>query len=979
MSRAAPARFAFRQLLQRMGEQKSLMEATEQVAGRPKKTDVPEAPVMENLPEGIETTEVPLGATEAPLAPAKPEPYTQGQTEQVLEQRGIPSTEPGAISDDNLINQARTTYPENYGEFANEILRVEDAKGNLQADTTFDEIKQNSRSVKWSTIRQKQEAGTPLNTAELRKLRDVDAAMHRQFEEQTEEYLKKHELGKITEEDEFQYRQALAGVGDISAYLYGEKKRVAQSLASLRDVADNPGIRKWQRKDFLDLMNSKEEFGDLLLRVKGAKTPAELKKIARNDKLAFRIGRVAGNAWYNAVLSKFAIGKAALGGLSVNKFVYPTEALIGSFVSKARMKLGSDLADNPAINKQVYAGEALIEFMGFFQGAKDAIAPIWEHMKNPDYDLGPTKLDYKPKTKDTLFANFGGESVKKDVVLQLADGWSQDGSRRFMMMTDFMIRSQAFQQRTKGLAYRIAAGEGLEGQALIDRVTQVLKEMPDDVFDEAVDAGKRTTMTQALEGAAKSLQDGIGKVPMARFFMPFTRTMLAMLDMSLERTPGIAMMTTRVQREWAKGGAARDMVIARQIFGLSMMGLGATMAASGEATSGAFLTKQDKMDKMKSGWRPDALVNKKGEYVSIGMMSPVYEMFQFGVAAYEMSKYMNAGLTPADPRYKTQEEVITEMAGGAAWVFADITLNKSVGQSARELLQAIDDPKTAGKYKSLRTLTPFFTPGFGTGLVRRAVDSERRRTPSGGFMDELVSNVYNNMPGMSDRLPPAIGFFGEKKPDYSLMDGFSWSPTNAHADIFMELYQNGLATKMPRRTIRIGFSDINLDEDIKPEDFTESARINPVERKEFQIGDEVAVIPAAGKGEAEKDGYAYYRYSQIRGAMYKSMLRAVIKTDAYKNPDKELLRTAEEVGISPKAKALQSAMRAADKAAKALFKQELISALKKPESKLSATIEPRDTDESQFIPPGIPKRMEQQKKEYEAENERLRQERGVTF
>ena len=982
MSKATPARFAFRQLLKRVGEQKSLMHATEQVEARPKQKPIPEA-LPENIPGTVTDDAVAMpdealpAGTPEPQTRVEPQPYSKQETEGVMDEFGKETPDKGTITEDNLINQARTTYPEGYGEFANAILKTEEARGNLQERKTFKGIKEESTAVKWETIREKQQSGTPLNTEELRKLRDVDAAMHRQFADETDAMLRKQENGTLTEEDEFQYRQNLAAVGDISAYLHGEKRRIAQSLASMRDTADNPGIRKFQRKDFLDLMNSQEEFGDLLTRVKMAKTADEFKKIVRDDKWYKKMGRVAGNVWYNAVLSKFAVGKAFLGGISINKFVYPVEALYGSFVSKVRIKMGDDLANYPALNRQVQAGEAMLEFMGMFQGLTDAIEPIWKHLKDPEYDLGPVKLDHKVIPKDTLYANYGGQSTKKDVMLQLVDGWSQNGSRRFMMMTDFMIRSMTFQQKTKAMAYRIAASEGLEGQALIDRVTEVLREMPDDVFNEAVDAGKRTTMTQDLQGSMKKIQEGIGKVPGARFFLPFMRTMFAMLDMSLERTPGIAMMTTRVQQEWAKGGAARDMVIARQMFGLSLMGLGFTMGMSGTATSGAYLSKQDQSDKMKSGWRPNALVNKQGEYVSIGMMSPVYEMFQFGVAVYEISKYMNAGLKPEDPRYKNQEEVIAEIIGGSAWTFADITLNKAVGQSTRELLEAINDPKTSGKYKTLRTLTPFFTPGFGTGLLTRAVDPERKRVPSGSFLEELIGNIQANMPGLSDNLPPAIGFFGEHKPEYSLLDGFSWSPTDENADLFVELYRNGLATKMPNRTIRIGLSNINLDEDIQPEDFTESALISPATKQEYQVGDTTITIPAAGAGEAKKRGYAYYRYSQIRGSMYKGILTAVIKSDGYKNPGRKVVEEAEAAGLSVQAMILQSAMRKANIAAGALLKKELLGSLRYPDKKLGETIQKRDPSEAEFIPPGLTRKQERQREEYDAENERLRQERDL--
>ena len=149
-------RLLWKQLFGRAAEQKSLMEATEQVSKRTGKVpSEPEiaAPLPQDVPAGVvDPTAPPVASEAAPTMPERPAPYTAQEKDLALDEFGKETPDKGTITDTNLINQARTTYPENYGEFANALLRNEEARGNLQAKTTFAEIDTKSQSVEWEAI-----------------------------------------------------------------------------------------------------------------------------------------------------------------------------------------------------------------------------------------------------------------------------------------------------------------------------------------------------------------------------------------------------------------------------------------------------------------------------------------------------------------------------------------------------------------------------------------------------------------------------------------------------------------------------------------------------------------------------------------------------------------------------------------------------------------------------------------------------------
>jgi len=445
-------------------------------------------------------------------------------------------------------------------------------------------------------------------------------------------------------------------------------------------------------------------------------------------------------------------------------------------------------------------------------------------------------------------------------------------------MVDFGVRSVTSQQRTMSLAFRVAVNEGLEGAALKTRVKEILEEMPDEIFDEQMLAGRQATMTQELSGRLKKVSELPLMVPAGNFIMPFMKTMAAMMEMGIERTPGIAMISKKVQAEIAKGGASRDQAIGKQLFGMTLMGIGWVSAMNGKVTSGVTQSNREKGGLRQGGFKENSIVSEDGDHYNLDFMSPAFEMVFFGAAMWEMSHYMNAGISPKDPRYKGWDEVLAELSAGAGWIYAEMLINKSVGHGAREMLMAINEPSKYGKRKSTAIITPFLTPGYGTKHIRRMTDPTRRRIPEGAnYLIELLDSVKNNLPGLSDDLPPAIGFFGERRPDYSLLDAFSWSPTNPHADLFIALQQNGIVAQMPRNTMQFPGVSVNLDVDLLPGSFTEA---------ELEANDEMG-----------KRGYAYMRWSEIKGQAIKEAIQLVVDSDIY-NETTIIMRDVEEVEVS---------------------------------------------------------------------------------
>lgn len=948
MSRAKAAVGLFRQILRRMDDQPTLESATQQVSKRSGAHPLVKPEVPEDLSLAVEGAqgEKPIVPRETPLDTGQP--FSRDEYDRVMEASGT------EILDDPVtnLNFRRIETEEDISGLLTEMMRVRTAHGEgLSGKRTFKQIEIDAENADIDEIRRKLNAGERLEDFEQTKLREVEATLLNSLKKRGDELLDLEANGQLTEQMEYDHWRAMEKTAAIAYYVGNESRKTAQALSAHRiTVSSNPYISNLERQRFLELANSGRPFKNVLESISAQNTPAGIRN-ALDDRKGNRIYRFLGNVWYNAVLAKFAVAKAFLGGATVNKLVFPLETGLAHLAGRARKAFGDDFAAQPAINRSVTGGEFIIELSGIFQGFKDSVAPIMKHLNDPNYDLGPSKFERQVRQDTTLHGNYGGKGKARDVVYQVIDAAFQNGSFRLMKMNDFAARSISFQQRVKSLAYRVATHEGKEGDELVSRMNELMRDMPDEFFSEAHHAGGVATMTQELWPMLQKIERGFFQnVPGLRFFAPFTRTMFAMFQAGVERTPIIAHLSPDTRAAWAKGGAERDKVIGKQMLGMGLMGMGAFAAANGEATSGAALPDHERRGLFKSGWRPNALVDKDGDYWSMQFASPAAEIFFFGAALYEMSKYINAGVAPTDPRYKDWDSVFTEVFTGSAWLFADITLNRSIGVGVLELLEALSDPGMHGEKKIVSTTAPFFQ-FFGGAHITRAMDPTRRRTPEGNLVQELVDTIKKNTPGLSDDLPPAVGFFGENKhPWNSMLDVFSYSPQDPNVKLWEQLYMNGVNVENPSKVQTIAGSNVNLDLDILPEHFRDS---------------EIRENPEMGKR-----GYAYYRYSQIRGEIYKDVLKELFKSPEYKNKRVPYGEASNTDAAVTKGDLIATALRSAESIARAEFHKELKRDMKGFKQEVQRIRQERQPVEGKFIPPGVKKLREKQEQESRERDER---------
>jgi len=507
---------------------------------------------------------------------------------------------------------------------------------------------------------------------------------------------------------------------------------------------------------------------------------------------------------------------------------------------------------------------------------RDSLGPLVRHLQDPEYDLGKSKLQ-RPSAdvQDTMYGHLDPEATPAvKYMAQVFDAATQNGSMRLMKMNDWMVRSSIGMSRAKAMAYRVAVNEGLEGKAIIKRVEELINTMPDEMYDDMIRAGDVATLTQELTTPSKAILKAVNSIPILRFILPFMKTALAGVELNIERLPLLAMSMPEVQKAWAKGGAAKADVLAKQATGTALIASGIYAYSSGEAHSGVTLNKTQRASFNRLGVPEFSVVDSKGNYKSWNFASPVHELYMVGVSIGEIIDNAREGIPPTDPRYKSWDEVMLELAQMSAWSFADIYVNKSIGRSIREFMDAIDNPETKSKSKTINLMTQLLVPVAGMDHAVKAVDPLYRRVPAGTFYTQMIDQFKKRVPWLSMDLPAQTGFFGEKLKYGGFMAGMlRYRKGTKYYAVAEEMMANNVAATMPNRHMTIAGVDVDLDIELNPNVFSK---------------DELEDNP-----ELTKRGYAYERFREIRGSVYADgpmgdglgSLNDFIHSDAYTGND----------------------------------------------------------------------------------------------
>ncbi|GEM71131.1 hypothetical protein SAQ01S_08970 [Sphingomonas aquatilis NBRC 16722] len=359
---------------------------------------------------------------------------------------------------------------------------------------------------------------------------------------------------------------------------------------------------------------------------------------------------------------------------------------------------------------------------------------------------------------------------------------------RLLTAEDELFKGIASRMELNGLAMRQAVNEGLKGQAARDRAADLVLNPTDELLQRSMDYARYLTFQTPLRHGSFSagLSAATQGQPLAKLLLPFIRTPMNLLKFAAERSPAaLAMKSWR--KEYAAGGARRDMAITRAVVGTGVGAAIYEMALAGHITGGGPADRSARRLLEANGWQPYSL--KIGDrYYSYARLDP----FSTTIGTVADLVDLRSHMTDA------QQERSGTLVLAA---IANNLTSKTWLSGLSSALEAVNDP---GRYMDnfvSRTAGAIAVPAL-VAQVARETDPLMREAR--GPMDRIRSRI----PGVSTGLYPRRDVFGRPMEAQDAIGPDIISPVYTGQDrgdpTIAALVDAGATMSMPAKTYKDG-------------------------------------------------------------------------------------------------------------------------------------------------------------------------------
>lgn len=341
---------------------------------------------------------------------------------------------------------------------------------------------------------------------------------------------------------------------------------------------------------------------------------------------------------------------------------------------------------------------------------------------------------------------------------------------------DAFFKSIGYRMELNALAYRTAAAEGLEGEAMADRIMSIINDPPESLKLEAVDFSAYQTFTNPLGKIGQGVQRLVRMTPGARYVVPFIRTPTNIMKYTLERTP-LALASKNIRADLRAGGARAAQAQARIAMGSMAMMVVADMTAEGTITGAGPSDPKLRKVKMDSGWKPYS-IRVGDKWVQYKRLDPIGMVIGLGADISELTS-------------DASDEDSEQLAVAGVMALAQNLASKTYAQGIVEFIAAIDpNNPTSNPARWMEGTVGSFVP-YSSVLrnVSNVVDPQLRETrtsaddpglsdafsglpdPVAVHLQQMVNRVRSSIPGQSADLPPRRDLWGEP---ISRASGVGW-------------------------------------------------------------------------------------------------------------------------------------------------------------------------------------------------------------
>lgn len=511
------------------------------------------------------------------------------------------------------------------------------------------------------------------------------------------------------------FRKALVRHTAIQEQVAGATAEAGRALSAFRMAADSRDVPGRVLSELVNAGGGPGRLKDAANAIVDLEAdPANLNRfVEKASKPRFRDKLV--ELWINSLLSGPQTHVVNMLSNTLTSIAQIPEHAAAAGIGAARR-----LANRDALDRVTFS-EVGSRAVGMLQGAKEGAREFARALRTGEAS------DFVSKVEDQgqkAISGLKGEIIRTPT--------------RFLTAEDELFKGMARRMELTGLAMRKAHSEGLKGDALRARSAELLANPSDDMIESAMDYGRYVTFQRPLGEIAGPISRATQDAPILKLILPFVRTPTNLFKFGIERSPA-APLLKEWRKDFAAGGAKRDLALARAMVGSGFGAAFAEMAANGLIT-GSPPSDQNRLRQLRaSGWQ-EYSVKLGDSYYSYKRLDP----FALTIGAAADMATLGDGMTEAE-----REE-------GAGLIVASILgnlSNKTWLSGVSDLMEALSDPERNGG-TFVKRLAGSLTVPTGVSQLARWLDPTMREAP------DTQSYIQSRIPGLSDGLLPKRDIWG---------------------------------------------------------------------------------------------------------------------------------------------------------------------------------------------------------------------------
>jgi hypothetical protein len=574
----------------------------------------------------------------------------------------------------------------------------------------------------------------------------------------------------------FELRRMIEIQGGLQRQFQGAASEAGRAF---RAFQLSPGSQERQLEQITEMLMTEggsEQMRRVARAIAQVNDPRQLEKAVRGT-LGKRMSDMVVEAWYFSLLSGPQTHAVNVMSSAMKTAYRIPERALAARIAQAR---GTE---------SVEVGEATEMFFALTQSLPGAIKAAYRAFRD---DI-PSDLFGKVegRREGAISAKgFGMDAPEGTVGEVISNAINSLGTiarmpTRAIMAEDEFFRYVGKNMQTHALAYRQAVQEGLEGDALARRVTELVDNPPRHFLEDAEAFSRGNTWTTPLDprfgGKLQQLSNMPGwNIPM-KMALPFIRTPANLLKDAASFTP-LGMLAGSIRKEITAGSARGDMHLAQMAIGGALALTFADQVWKGNITGHGPVDK-DMSDTWRRVKQPYSILGPDGVWYSYNRTDP-FGLFLGAVASY------------AEIAGQLDEMERNELANAIAVATSRSVMSKTWMRGPNDMLDAFTRPDIYFASWFERQMGTFLVP-TGAAQIARNIDPVWRE------VHDMIDVIKSRTPGYSKTLPARRNLWGDK----IIMEGGLGpdiiSPIyrfdGEYAPIDEWLLDNGVNIRMPER------------------------------------------------------------------------------------------------------------------------------------------------------------------------------------